>query len=215
MPAKKKAKKRSTAGKATKPAAKKPAAKKPAAKKPAAKKPAAKKPAAKKPAAKKPAAMKPAAMKPAAAAGLARDPGVPQHPVTPQQMAAVAAQGLRSDGEILQVEVAEVAPCRLVDHGGGRYSLCFDDYAMPEVPLFAQLGLQGGGYTWEAVVHSLVKRRYPALAAELAYDSEAGMFVAIGSRAALVTVAKLIQAALADPLVLRTAVESADPDSLE
>ena len=130
-------------------------------------------------------------------------------------MATVAAEGLRSDGEILQVDAGTVAPCRLVDHGGGRYSLCFDDYAMPAMPLFEQLGLQGGGYTWEAVVRTLVKLRHPDLASQLTYDSEAGMFVAIGPRQALVTVARLIQAAIGDPLVLRTAIERADPDTLE
>ncbi|OGQ24605.1 MAG: hypothetical protein A2138_02685 [Deltaproteobacteria bacterium RBG_16_71_12] len=113
------------------------------------------------------------------------------------------------------MEADAVAPCRLVDHGGGRYSLCFDDYAMPTVPLFEQLGLQGGGYTWEEVVRSLVKLRQPDLAAQLSYDSESGMFVALGPRAALLAVARLIQAAIADPLLLRTAVERADPDALE
>ncbi|MCC7070086.1 MAG: hypothetical protein IT383_02115 [Deltaproteobacteria bacterium] len=130
-------------------------------------------------------------------------------------MAAVATEGLRSDGEILHVDAGTVAPCRLVDHGGSRFSLCLDDYAMPMMPLFEQLGLQGGGYTWEAVVRSLVKLRHPDLASQLSYDSEAGMFVALGPRQALVTVARLLQAAIADPLVLRTAVERADPDTLE
>ena len=57
--------------------------------------------------------------------------------------------------------------------------------------------------------------RQPDLAAQLSYDSESGMFVALGPRAALLAVARLIQAAIADPLLLRTAVERADPDALE
>jgi hypothetical protein len=123
--------------------------------------------------------------------------------------------GLRADGEILHVEESELSPCRLVDHGAGRYSLCLDDFRMPQLPLFEERGLQGGGYTWDAVVDSLVRLRRPDLAPDLTYDSEAGMFVALGSRETLRVVARLIQEAIASPAVLREAVDHADPDRLE
>jgi len=86
---------------------------------------------------------------------------------------------------------------------------------MPQVPLFDARGLQGGGYTWEAVVSSLVKLKRPDLEPDLTYDSEAGMFVALGSRESLRGVAALIQKAIADPALLREAVDHADPDRLE
>ena len=176
--------------------------------------PARKKQSPRKPAKKKAPAKKTAPAKKATPV-MYRGPNLDHHPVSLAQMSAVAHVGLRSDGEILQVEASQVAPCRLVDHGGGRFSLCLDDYAMPQVPLFAERGLQGGGYTWEAVVQSLVNLRHPKLAQELSYDSEAGMFVALGSREALVQVAKLIQSAVADAALMRAAVDGANPDALE
>jgi len=172
---------------------KKTAAKKTAAKKTAAKKTAAKKTAAKKTAAKKTAAKKTAAKKTAGSP-------VPAAPASEQLVAAA---------------VDAVAPCRLVDHGEGRCSLCFDDLRMPRVPLFDERGLAGNGYTWEAVVDSLVRRRRPDLVALVAYDSETAMFVAVGGRANLVAVAGLLRAALDDGAVLKQALDHAAPDRLE
>ena len=137
------------------------------------------------------------------------------HPLSKREIDDVAREGLRGDGEILQVEEADFAPCRLVAHGEERFSLCFDDFRMPPLALFEERGLQGGGYTWEAVVSSLVKLRRPDLEADLSYDSESGMFVALGGRDSLLSVAKLIQHAIANESVLREAVDAADPDRLE
>jgi hypothetical protein len=111
--------------------------------------------------------------------------------------------------------VDEFAPCRLVDHGAGRFSLCLDDFGMPDNvdELFDERGLQGGGYTWQGVAESLVRMRAPGL--EVKYDSEAGMFVALGSREALRTVAGLLREAMRDPALMREALDRADPDRLE
>jgi hypothetical protein len=215
MAAKKKkrpaAKKAPAKKKAGKKAAKKPAKK--AAKKPAKKAKAAKKAPAKNAPAKKAPAKK--ASVTAEASSAYKGPNLTHHPASLRQMEQVAHEGLRADGEILHVDEADVSPCRLVDHGEGRYSLCLDDFRMPDVPLFDERGLQGGGYTWEGVAKSLVHLRRPDLEADLTYDSEAGMFVALGSRVSLRVVAKLIQEAIADPALLKQAVDSADPDSLE
>jgi hypothetical protein len=230
MATKKKPTKKATAKKATakKATAKKPAkkatAKKPA-KKATAKKPA-KKATAKKGSAKKATAEKaatghvlPALRRPLDLASLAasyRDGDALAHPVTAEQMAQVRVDGLRGDGEIVHVEDDhDVAPCRLVDHGEGRYSLCFDDFRMPQVPLFSERGLAGNGYTWEAVVDSLLRLRRAELVPQIAYDSEGSMFVAVGARQPLLAVAQLIQAALGDPTLLKAAVDAADPDRLE
>lgn len=230
-----KKKKKTAAKKKTAKATKKPA--KAAKKKAAANKPKkTKKAAPKKAAAKKAPPKKKAAKKHAVAGKSASDAGfaialpgrktiniasaykgdnLDHHPVSKRDMDAVRSEGLRSDGEILHVEESEFMPCRLVDHGEGRFSLCFDDFRMPQIPLFETRGLQGGGYTWEAVVSSLVKLKRPDLESDLTYDSEAGMFVALGSRASLKGVATLIQKAIADPALLRDAVDHADPDRLE
>ena len=180
------------------------------------------------PATKTPATKKkhaPATKKKAAPAGSSRAraaavshvmvPSLSHHPVSLRQMDQIAHDGLRGDGEILHVEENEFAPCRLVDHGEARFSLCFDDFRMPAVPLFAERGLQGGGYTWEAVAQSLVTMRRPDITPDLSYDSEAGMFVALGGRESLRIVAKLIQEAIREPQLLQQALERADPDALE
>lgn len=221
MAAKKKA-----AKKTTKKATKKATKKKPAAKKKTAKKQAAKK----KKAAPKKAKRHAVEGKGVSDAGFAvalpgrktisvasayKGDNLDHHPVSKRDMESVRGEGLRGDGEILHVEESELAPCRLVDHGEGRFSLCFDDFRMPQVPLFESRGLQGGGYTWEAVVSSLVKLKRPDLESDLTYDSEAGMFVALGSRESLKAVATLIQKAISDPALLRDAVDHADPDRLE
>ena len=152
----------------------------------------------------------------AALAAAYRDGDALAHPVTAEQMAEVSKDGLRSDDSILHVEDdADVAPCRLVDHGEGRYSLCLDDFRMPRVALFDERGLQGGGYTWEALSDSLARLRRPELVGGLSYDSEAGMFVAIGTRPTLVALAHLIQEAMQDETLLRAALDAADPDRLE
>jgi hypothetical protein len=131
-------------------------------------------------------------------------------------MAEVSRDGLRGDQAIVHVDGdAEVAPCRLVDHGEGRYSLCLDDFRMPTVPVFEERGLQGGGYTWEAVADSLARIRRPELVDGVDYDCEAGMFVAIGTRPTLIAMAHLLQEALQDEGLLRAAVDAADPDRLE
>jgi hypothetical protein len=187
------------------------AKKKPAKKKPAKKKPAKKK---QKPAPKK----KPAKKKKKTARDLGTGtklPALSHHDVTLRQIDAVAHAGLRGDGEILGVAQSDVAPCRLVDHGGGRFSLCLDDFRMPQSDVLEARGLQGGGYTWQAVADALVRMRRPELTTDLTYDSEAGMFVALGGREPLRVLAKLIQEAINNPAVLSEAVNRADPDVLE
>jgi hypothetical protein len=201
---------------------KKTAAKKTATKKTATKKTATKKTAAKKTAAKKTATRALPSLTPkksldlSALAASYRDGDAMAHPVTAEQMVEVSHDGLRGDDSILHVEDdADVAPCRLVDHGEGRYSLCLDDFRMPRVALFDERGLQGGGYTWEALADSLARLRRPELVDGLSYDSEAGMFVAIGTRPTLIALAHLLQEAMDDEALLRAALDAADPDRLE
>ena len=125
-------------------------------------------------------------------------------------------EGLSTQDDVVGAEAAnDVAPCRLVDHGEGRFSLCFDDFKMPELALFTERGLQGGGYTWECVADSLVRIRRPDLGEQLSYDSEASMFVAVGNRPSLMVVARLLQESLSDARVLKAALDAADPDRLE
>jgi hypothetical protein len=108
----------------------------------------------------------------------------------------------------------EFSPSRLVTHDD-YYSLCFDEFNSTYDLLEAR-ELQGGGYTWHAIVDALVRTRAPQIAHVVKYDPEGSMFVAYGSDLeALKTVAGLIRSALENEAVLLEALEAADPDLLE
>jgi hypothetical protein len=108
-----------------------------------------------------------------------------------------------------------IEPLRLVDHGSARFSLCLDDFRMPDVDAFRARGLAGTGHTWQALAQSLVAWQRPDLVSELAYDSEPSLFVAEGARPALEALARLLQNALGDPALLGGALDRANPDTLD
>jgi hypothetical protein len=108
----------------------------------------------------------------------------------------------------------EYAPSRLVTQDNG-YSLCFDAFELSDDALEAR-GLEGGGYTWHAIVDSLVRLHAPEIVERVNCDPEAGMFVAYGDELeALRVVAGLIRRAIQDEALLLEAVAHADPDLLE
>lgn len=109
----------------------------------------------------------------------------------------------------------EFAPCWLVEHEDGTLSLCFDDFA-PTASFMERHELQGGGYTWEAVVESLLRQRSPELLSKLEFDPEGSMFCAYGhDRETLRAVAALIREVQADETLLAEAITHADPELLE
>jgi hypothetical protein len=109
----------------------------------------------------------------------------------------------------------EFAPCSLVEHDDGTFSLVFDDFD-PAADTFEEMGFDAGGYAWHGVVEALVRLRAPRLRKEVNYDPEASMFVAYGkSKEALKAVAALMREAIADRDLLREAIENADPDLMD
>jgi hypothetical protein len=79
----------------------------------------------------------------------------------------------------------EFAPSRLVTQDDGSFSLCFDDFNAGS-GIMDERGLQGGGYTWHAIVEALVRLHTPDIKAAVSYDPEGSMFVPYGmDRAAL------------------------------
>src|SRR4051812_46384145 len=96
----------------------------------------------------------------------------------------------------------EFAPLRLLE-ADGSYTLMlteFDRWA----GTFEEVGQDGGGYGWHAVADALIRLKAPKLKRKVKYDPEASMFVAYGTdRAALVQLAELLLAAMADPAVLK------------
>ena len=106
----------------------------------------------------------------------------------------------------------DFTPCTFLEHEDGTLSLAFRDFD-PTAATFEELGQDGGGYGWHGVVDALVRMKAPELAKSLDYDPEASMFVALSrDRRALEAVAGLIRAAIADPALLKAAIEDADPD---
>jgi hypothetical protein len=95
------------------------------------------------------------------------------------------------------------------------YSLAFGDFD-PTAEVFEDMGREGGGYGWRGAVDALVRMRAPKLKKKLRYDPEASPFVVLSEdREALRRVAALMREALADPEVLREAIENADPDLMD
>lgn len=109
-----------------------------------------------------------------------------------------------------------IGPCLLLGRNErGFYSLSFS--AFDEADQVPELDdLQGGGYTWHALVDSLVRMRAPEIASFIDYDPEGDTFVALSTdETALRTVAGLIGEAVGDPDLLRRAIANADPSILE
>lgn len=109
----------------------------------------------------------------------------------------------------------EFAPCILVEDDDGNYSLTFSDFDAT-AELFEEMGQEGGGYGWHGVVDALVRLKAPKLADRLSYDPEASTFVALSrDQDALRQVAELIRKAIADPKLLKQAIEKADPELMD
>ncbi|HEY3230513.1 MAG TPA: Imm51 family immunity protein [Roseiflexaceae bacterium] len=105
------------------------------------------------------------------------------------------------------------APCKLVEYANGGYSLILSDANFVHYDVFEELGWEGNGYDWCSVVDWLVHRENPALAEQLSYDPEAGMFVARSDdRDVLRLVAGLVRRAMQDKDVLREAIKNAELD---
>lgn len=109
----------------------------------------------------------------------------------------------------------DFAPCRLVDHEDGTFSLLFTDFA-PTAATFEECDRDGGGYDWHGVVDALVRQHAPKLKRKLQYDPEGSMFAVVSKdKDALRRVAELIRMAVADSAVLKDAIERADPDLMD
>src|SRR4051812_17294770 len=76
--------------------------------------------------------------------------------------------------------------------------------------LFEDRGLQGGGYTWEGVLISLLQLKMPDALPHLNIGAEAdNMYAYSNDRALLEGVAELVQSAMADRQLLAAAIDNA------
>ena len=104
----------------------------------------------------------------------------------------------------------ELAPLKMLETEGS-FSLMltdFDEWA----ETFEEMGQEAGGYGWHGVADALVRLKAPKLKKKIKYDPEASMFVAYGTdRDALIQLGRLILEAMADPSILKEAIEKANP----
>jgi hypothetical protein len=73
-------------------------------------------------------------------------------------------------------------------------------------------GWIGSGYDWNSIAQVIVSERLPGLANELSFDSEGGMFVAVGPHAALEQLGKAMHLAYHDDNALRDLLSRAELD---
>ena len=108
-----------------------------------------------------------------------------------------------------------VEPCFLVDYKDGNFSVGLIKFEKTYEAL-SKKGLQGGGYTWTAIVDSLIKIKAPELVDSFEYYPEAGMMIAQSkSLENCVKVAGFIKEAIENRNLLELALEKADPKLLE
>ena len=98
----------------------------------------------------------------------------------------------------------------ILHYPDGRFCLTVMDADEATYALFDERELQGGGYTWECIVQSLVEMRLPDALPRLHFGAEAdNMHVDSDDRQLLEQVAALVQAAIADRELLVAAMEHA------
>lgn len=79
--------------------------------------------------------------------------------------------------------------------------------------LFDQMGLQGGGYTWEGLAHALIALKAPDLAAQVEINAEGDeMYTYAATREPLERLEALLLAACSDHSLLRAAINEAGDD---
>jgi hypothetical protein len=134
-------------------------------------------------------------------------------------MSRMRTHGLRSESEILHIDDQELRPFRFVDHGSGNGSLCLggplDGDEMPMPSSFRVSGLSGDGYCWDALSSSAMRLHEPTMVGRIAFDSEADMFCASGTRAELLRLAGWLRAALRDDGAMMDLIAGIDPDELD
>lgn len=107
------------------------------------------------------------------------------------------------------------APFVFVDEGAHRSLILSDQHMEVKFPIFDEKagdGWSGNGYDWQSVAQVIVAERLPEFASELSFDSEAGMFAATGSRAALEKLGTAMQSAFRDDAALRDVLSRAELD---
>jgi hypothetical protein len=107
------------------------------------------------------------------------------------------------------------APFILMERGGYRSLLLTDEHMAAKFHVFEALGedgWSGNGYDWNSIAQVVVAERLSELEGQLSFDPEAGMFSAQGSRAALESLGRTLQAVFNDEDQIRDLLSRAQLD---
>jgi hypothetical protein len=117
-------------------------------------------------------------------------------------------------GEVI-ISNEEWAPFALSQYDEGGYGLTLGDFD-DCWEIFEEYDYEPGGYGWHGVAEALIRLRAPHLADKIEFDPEASLFAAYGTdRAALEELARLMKSAMMDEALLRSALESTDPELMD
>lgn len=107
----------------------------------------------------------------------------------------------------------DLAPFSLVETSPGNHSLLLTEFA-PASAVFAEHGVDGGGYAWEAVARYVIEADH--LDGRLGLDPEASMFCAYGEdRDALAALGRRLAALFHDRAALAAVIDELGPDAFE
>ena len=103
---------------------------------------------------------------------------------------------------------------QIIQFDDGRYGLTIMEPGAPDAQywqVFEDNELQGGGYTWEGLIESLVRLRMPDAMPSIEIGAEAdNAYVNSADRNILERIAALIEEAINDDVLLMEAIENAD-----
>lgn len=93
----------------------------------------------------------------------------------------------------------------------GEYSLTFDAGGLAADVAVATAGHEPNGYFWEG----LVRFAWPDIAERLDFDSEAGMFCAVGSSSDLARLKTAVESVITSPETVRDIIARAETSGFE
>ena len=103
---------------------------------------------------------------------------------------------------------------QIIQYDDGRFGLTIMEPGAPDAKywqVFEYNELQGGGYTWEGLIDSLVNLRIPDARSSIEIGAEAdNAYVNSADRQILEQIAELIEEAINDDELLTKAIEHAD-----
>ncbi|KNB51936.1 Imm51 family immunity protein [Streptomyces caatingaensis] len=94
---------------------------------------------------------------------------------------------------------------------GGEHSLTLDAGGLAADAVVAAAGHEPNGYFWEG----LVRFAWPDIAERLDFDSEAGMFCAVGSSSDLARLKTAVESVVTSPEAVRDIIARAETSGFE